>query len=224
MELRSRYLAYKNTLKKTLQSAKRMFYQDKCKEFRQNTKKLWQMINKISGKSNDKTSSIDCLSIDGIREYSGKVIVNTMSKYFATVGKTFASKIPKPNQSVGKYLELLQSNSNSLFFTPCTEEEIRKIISELPLKRSSGVDNISNVLLKELSSYICKPLCMITNSSMQSGVFPELMKLAEVIPLYKGKSREFETVDNHVDNHVQSCGKDNIQKGLYFSNNYRANQ
>ena len=192
-ELREHYLAYKNTLKKTLQSAKRIFYHDKCKEFRQNTKKLWQMINKISGKSNDKTTSIDCLSIDGIREYSGKTIANTMAKYFATVGKTFANKIPKPTKSVAKYLELLQSNSNSLFFSPCTEEEIEKIINELPSKRSSGVDNISNVLLKELSSNLCKPLCLITNSSMQSGVFPDLMKLAEVIPLYKGKSRESET-------------------------------
>ena len=192
-ELREHYLAYKNTLKKTLQAAKSIFYQDKCKEFRQNTKKLWQVINKISGKSNDKTSSIDCLSIDGIREYSGKTIVNTMAKYFASVGRTFADKIPKPTQSVEKYLELLQSNNNSLFFSPCTEEEIRKLITELPSKHSSGVDNISNVLLQELAGSLCKPLCLITNSSMQSGVFPDLMKLAQVIPLYKGKSREFET-------------------------------
>ena len=28
---------------------------------------------------------------------------------------------------------------------------------------------------------------------MQTGIFPDLMKLAEVIPLYKGKSREYET-------------------------------
>ena len=190
---REHYLAYKNTLKKTLQSAKRIFYQNKCIEFQQNTKKLWQIINKISGKSNDKTTSIDCLSIEGVRHYSGETIVNTMAKYFANVGKTFANKIPKSSHSVAKYLELLQSNSSSLFFSPCTEEEIRKIINELPSKRSSGVDNISNVLLKELSDILCKPLCILTNRSMQSGIFPDLMKLAEVIPLYKGKSRESET-------------------------------
>ena len=187
------YLAYKNTLKKALQSAKRMFYQNKCTEFQQNTKKLWQIINKVSGKSNDKTTSIDCLSIDGIKHYSGETIVNTMAKYFANVGKTFANKIPKSSRSVAKYLEILQSNSKSLFFSPSTEEEIKKIINELPSKCSSGVDNISNVLLKELSDILCKPLCLLTNRSMQSGIFPDLMKLVEVIPLYKGKSRESET-------------------------------
>ena len=151
------------------------------------------MINKISGKSNDKTTSIDCLSIDGIKEYSGKIIVNTMARYFATVGEKFAKKIPKPLHSVTKYLGLLQSNSKSLFFNPCTEEEIMKTIHDLPPKRSSGVDNISNVLLKELSGSICTPLCLITNMSMESGIFPDLMKLAEIVPLYKGKSRENET-------------------------------
>ena len=191
--VRDHYLAYKNTLKKTLQSAKRMFYQSKCSEFQQNTKKLWQIINKVSGKINDKSTSIDCLSIDGIKQYSGDVIVNTMAKYFANVGRTFAEKIQKPSRSVADYLKFLQSNSKSLFFNPSTEEEIHKIINELPSKRSSGVDNISNVLLKELSSFLCKPLCLITNQSMQIGIFPDLMKLAEVIPLYKGKSREYET-------------------------------
>ena len=116
-----------------------------------------------------------------------------MAKYFANVGKTFAEKIQKPSRSIANYLKFLQNNSKSLFFNPSTEEEIRKIINELPSKCSSGVDNISNVLLKELSSILCKPLCLITNRSMQTGIFPDLMKLAEVTPLYKGKSREFET-------------------------------
>ena len=191
--VREHYLAYKNTLKKTLQSAKRLFYQKKCAEFQQNTKRLWQIINKVSGKINDKTTSIDCLSIDGVRQYSGDVIVNTMAKYFANVGKTFANKIPKSSRSVANYLEFSQKNSKSLFLTPSIEEEIVKIIDELPSKRSSGVDNISNVLLKELSVILCKPLCLIMNRLMQTGIFPDLMKLAEVIPLYKGKSRESET-------------------------------
>ena len=191
--LSEHYLAYKNTLKKILRAAKCTFYQSKYSEFKCNTKKLWQIINKISGKANDKSTSIDCLSIDGVKQYSGDIISNTLAKYFANVGQTFANKIPTPSRSVSDYLKLLQNNSKSLFFTPSTEEEISKIIRELPSKCSSGVDNISNILLKELSNTLCKPLCIITNRSMQSGIFPDLMKLAEVVPLYKGKSREFET-------------------------------
>ena len=191
--LQEHYLAYKCTLKKTLVAAKRVFHQDKCLEFQRNTKKLWQLINKVSGKTNDKTTSIDCLSVNGIKEYTGEQIANTLAKYFANVGKTFANRILKSSQSISRYLELLQKNSESLFFAPSSPEEIMKIIASLPPKRSSGSDNISNVLLKDLAPILCEPLCIITNQSMHTGIFPDLMKLAEVVPLYKNKSRESET-------------------------------
>ena len=187
------YLAYKRTLKKALVTAKREFHQDKCLEFQNNTKKLWQLINRVSGKMNDKSSSIDCLSINGIKEYRGEQISNTLAKYFANVGETFANKVSASTRSISSYLEALQKNSESLFFVPSSVEEINKIIVSLPSKRSCGPDNISNILLKELAPVLCEPLCMITNQSMHSGIFPDLMKLAEVVPLYKNKSRETET-------------------------------
>ena len=90
-------------------------------------------------------------------------------------------------------MEFLQKNSKSLFFAPSTIDEIRKLITELPSKRSSGPDNISNVLLKELAPILSEPLSIIVNQSMQTGIFPDIMKLAEVVPLYKGKSRDNET-------------------------------
>ena len=97
--LKERYLAYKHTLKKALVAAKRSFHQDKCLEFQRNTKKLWQLINKVSGKMNDKTSSIDYLCVNGIKEYTGEQISNTLARYFANVGETLANKVPKSSQS-----------------------------------------------------------------------------------------------------------------------------
>ena len=131
---REHYLAYRRTLKKALVAAKRGFHQDKCLEFQRNTKKLWQLINKVSGKMNDKTSSIDYLCVNGIKEYTGEQIANTLARYFANIGETFANKVPKSSQSISNYLELLQKNSESLFFAPCSTEEIRKIIASLPAK------------------------------------------------------------------------------------------
>ena len=88
---------------------------------------------------------------------------------------------------------MLQSNSSSLYFSPCTIQEVSAIIKELPPKRSSGADNISNLLLKELSPYISQPLSIVINASLTEGTFPNIMKLAEVVPLYKGKARKLET-------------------------------
>ena len=39
--------------------------------------------------------------------------------------------------------------------------------------------------MKILSEYIAVPLCDIVNESFSSEIFPDMMKLAEVIPLYE---------------------------------------
>ena len=62
-------------------------------------------------------------------------------------------------------------------------------------KRSSGHDGISNLLLKELSDVISHPLSIIFNCLIESGVFPDLMKIADVIPLHK--SGNVHVVDNY---------------------------
>ena len=77
--------------------------------------------------------------------------------------------------------------------TPVTNIEISKLIDNIPNKTSSGHDSITNVLLKKMKNGIVNPLTDIFNASLSLGEFPDTMKLAEVIPLYKGKSREVES-------------------------------
>ena len=45
-------------------------------------------------------------------------------------------------------------------------------------------------MLKELKDVISTPLADIFNSSLNTGVFPDLMKLGEIVPLHKGSSRD----------------------------------
>ena len=67
--------------------------------------------------------------------------------------------------------------------------EVLKVIKNLPGKKSSGHDGINNVILKEIGEDIYHDLSDLFNASMSTGVFPKTMKIAEVVPLYKSKSR-----------------------------------
>ena len=87
---------------------------------------------------------------------------------------------------------MMGNHTKSIFLLPTEENEIRKIAFELPTKSSSGYDNVSNVLLKGIIEDIVEPLSFIFNHSMQSGEFPNSMKLAEVIPLFKSKEHYLE--------------------------------
>ena len=184
---REHYQAYNRTLRSIIRHTKLKYYQDRCYEYKAQTKKLWRMINEIASKTNDKSSLIDYLKINGIKEYNARMISNGFASYFANVGEKFAKQIPKPNKQIESYLKKLQTSNTSVFLTPTSEVEILKIIKSLPSKLSSGHDNISNVLLKELIDILAPVLTKIFNNSFETGEFPDIMKLAEVVPLFKGK-------------------------------------
>ena len=159
-------------------------------KYKTNTKKLWQTINKVIGQTNDKTTVIDRLKVDNITKYEPTSIANELGNYFSSVGKNFANKIKHPQNSITHYLDKIKRNDKSLYMKPATQTEISNIIDNLPNKTSSSHDSITNVLLKKIKSSILAPLTEIFNDSLTQGDFPDPMKLQEVIPLYKGKSRE----------------------------------
>ena len=66
---------------------------------------------------------------------------------------------------------------------------ILSFMQQLPMKTSSGHDNISNVLLKSIGVHLLTPLTRIFNDSISMGVFPDIMKLADMVPLYKAKEK-----------------------------------
>ena len=46
------------------------YYRNKCIECKTNTKKLWNVINTIIGKTNKKSHTIDSIKVDNILKYT----------------------------------------------------------------------------------------------------------------------------------------------------------
>ena len=92
-------------------------------------------------------------------------------------------------------MRYLKRNYKSAFFTQITPNEIIEIVRNLKNRSSSGFDEIDVKIVKKVIHIICIPLSNIFNSSMTSGIFPEKMKIAKVIPVYKTGSTE--SVNNY---------------------------
>ena len=65
-----RYKEYKNKYNILKWQTCIQFYNDKCIEHKNNTCKLWKIINSIMCKLNDKTSCIDHIKINNIASYN----------------------------------------------------------------------------------------------------------------------------------------------------------
>ena len=184
-----KYKTYRNTLKRLIRYCKSNYYVNKYIKFKQNSKKLWTLINRAISKSNNKTDSIDKIRVGGNYRTDAKSVTSAFCNHFANVGKNYAEKITKSNKKIEDYLRNIEINNNSLFLTPVTESELKTLINALPNKLSSGYDNINNVLLKQLGESVLKPMMICVNRSLTEGLFPQAMKLADVYPLFKSKDK-----------------------------------
>ena len=58
-------------------------------------------------------------------------------------------------------------------------------IMKLANKNSCGFDGISTNVLKIIEPAITKPLTILTNQVLCTGMFPDKLKIAKVIPIHK---------------------------------------
>jgi len=93
-----------------------------------------------------------------------------------------AKSITPSNRHPTSYIQ--QVNDSTLFLAPTTESEICSIIKNFKLA-SPGHDDIHAKIVKKTSSPILKLLSYLINASLSQGVFPDELKIAKVIPLYK---------------------------------------
>ena len=72
-------------------------------------------------------------------------------------------------------------------FHSVTVDNVSGIIDSLKPKTSSGVDSISNKLIKYVKDAILELLTVIINQMLNVGIFPDSLKISKVIPIYKQK-------------------------------------
>ena len=67
------------------------------------------------------------------------------------------------------YTAKTEMNYSSMLLSPTDGAEIRSLIMTLPVKNSSGYDEVSNNLLKKLCISLLNPLEIIFSKSLMDG-------------------------------------------------------
>ena len=79
-----------------------------------------------------------------------------------------------------------------MFLISVEEREITEIVKNCKNKKSTDSDNIDMSIIKHVIPHIVKPLTHICNNiiSFRNGTFPDQMKVAKVIPVFKGNDKQ----------------------------------
>ena len=173
---------YNLTLKKLKRFEKNKYYRDKFEKVKDNSRSIWNILNSLCNKRCNKLD-IPFLLYNSARISSHTEISNALNDHFKTAGEIVQRGIKNvsttPNNFVTKCNVKLSHIRTS-------ETEVERVIKGLKDKKSFGLDGISNLILKNIAVSIRVPLSCICNLSFQTGVFPDSMKIAKIIPLHKG--------------------------------------
>ena len=67
--------------------------------------------------------------------------------------------------------------------------EVAKIISEMDITKSGDIYGITPKLIKIAKDEIVVNLTTLFNASFRLGKFPNMLKIAKVVPIHKGDSK-----------------------------------
>ena len=111
----SKYKTYRNKLKQIVRRNKEAYFKDKCTEYRNNTSRLWKMINKLLNKTNDKSNIVEYLKVDNQDYYDDKAIAEEFANHFSSVGPKYANQILPSKTKINQYLNQIDPNPKTMF-------------------------------------------------------------------------------------------------------------
>ena len=112
-----------------------------------------------------------------------KTLRTVSIRFFANnVGAQLSSSFEQSDSipSFKTYFDCNTRSDPNFYFTPVDEDLVLTLITNLQNKTSSGIDNISNKLLKQIKHIIVQPLTLIINQSLTSGIYPDKFKISKI--------------------------------------------
>ena len=176
--------SYNAILKRSFRIAKQIYFETCFNKFQSDIKNTWKTINEILCKDKTKKTlpkyfkEAESIIVDEVD------IANKFNTFFTEIGINLASNIKY--QGNFDHSHYLKKDISCVFnFKPVEEETISITIMNLANKNSCGFDGISTNLLKIIEPAITKPLTILTNQVLCTGMFPDKLKIAKVIPIHK---------------------------------------
>ena len=166
-----------------MRNSERLYYENQLELQKHDLRKSWKIMKEIIGKVNESDeNNFECI-IEGSLTEVVQQIAKAFINHFTEIGPNLASKIIS---RVNPMSYMSSSIENNMFLPYIDETEISTIIKN----SSPGWDNIPPVLLKSCITPYIKPLTYIVNKPFETGISPDPMKLAKIVPIFKSVDKK----------------------------------
>ena len=137
-------------------------------------------------------------------------ITNEFNKYFADIGPSLAKNIPDPSIPFESFLKKVNTTwpSQSLSIN-----ELKDTFFSLKTNKSPSANKKNFNVIKHCFGDLCRHLKYLFDSLLQSGAFPDPMKIAIVSPIFK--TGDTADINNYRPISVLPCFSKILERVMY---------
>ena len=179
---------YRAKARRTIKLAKRTSWQSFVSKLssRTSSKKVWEMIRKINGKS--KPSAISHLKLNGKNITKNEDIANVIADKISmnSSSENYDRRFQQTKEKSEKNKLNFNTNSNGLedYNLPFVIDDLLESLDKCH-ETASGPDDIPYRILKELPTEPLHVLLQLYNNIWEDGILPPSWKEATIIPIPK---------------------------------------
>ena len=130
---------------------------------------MWKIVNGHKQTPDDPSVNISC---------------DDFNNYFANIAEEIINKMPPCNVRHTQYLKDFIQN-NKLSFNFVSSHEVADVIINLKNKKCKDAYDITIRVIKGIMESILNPLTNLINICLSQNIFPDCLKIAKVVPIYK---------------------------------------
>ena len=174
---------YRNYIVSLSRKSKSNYHSNYFHNHINNIQKIWQGGKNIISTNSSSKSPVS-LSVHDNISFDPTLFSNTFNDYFCTIADTIRANIPHSTKHFSRFLKQSGSSLGSFLLiqylllkwknVSTRSQIIRQIATSMPTK-----------ILKLLQSDICYPLQKLINMSFKTGLFPNILKISKVTPVFK---------------------------------------
>ena len=168
------YFNYRRIYRATIRTAKKLYYYNKINQASNKQKEIWNIVNDLCQRSSYKNSEVPDSNLSS----------NELNSFYCSIASKLSANISN-KYDFHKYMSHV-SVSNSFYFSPTNVEETKRTITKIKNKKSHGWDDLAVKIFEKLPDCVLSILAESVNLSFLSGRFPQCLKLATIIPIFKG--------------------------------------
>lgn len=178
---------FSNILNCVIRLSKKIYYTNRLRDCHGSSGGTWKILNSIMRKSKPNTK---VTIIENGERLDGVKLADHFCEYFVSIAKQLTNGLPCDVFNGSS----IDAQARSCFLQPTSCIEIEAICSKFKSKRYHK-DEIQPYILNDIIPFISPVLKHIFNSCLTRGVYPDILKEARVVPVFKSGDRS--TVNNY---------------------------